>query len=130
MRKVHEPDFDRPDDDLRFFTELPKPELHLHLDGSLEPTLALELARTGVTANAICPGYCLTDLVKGQLRDTAKARGMAEDEVIEKVMLADQPTRRFVDTDDVGALAVHLCGPHSSSITGALLAIDGGWTAR
>jgi 3-hydroxybutyrate dehydrogenase len=69
-------------------------------------------------------------LVKGQLRDTAKARGMAEDEVIEKVMLADQPTRRFVDTDDVGALAVHLCGPHSSSITGALLAIDGGWTAR
>jgi 3-hydroxybutyrate dehydrogenase len=93
-------------------------------------TAALELARTGVTVNAICPGYCLTDLVRGQLKDTARARGMAEEDVIEKVMLADQPTRRFVDTDDVGALAVHLCGPHSASITGALLAIDGGWTAR
>jgi 3-hydroxybutyrate dehydrogenase len=93
-------------------------------------TVALELARTGVTANAICPGYCLTDLVRNQLKDTARARGMAEEDVIEKVMLADQPTRRFVETDDVGALAVHLCGPHSSSITGALLAIDGGWTAR
>jgi len=55
---------------------------------------------------------------------------MPEEEVVEKVMLADQPTRRFVGVDDVGALAVHLCGPHSSSITGALLAIDGGWTAR
>jgi 3-hydroxybutyrate dehydrogenase len=93
-------------------------------------TVALELARTGVTANAICPGYCLTDLVRNQLKDTARARGMAEEDVIEKVMLADQPTRRFVETDDVGALAVHLCGPHSGSITGALLAIDGGWTAR
>jgi 3-hydroxybutyrate dehydrogenase len=93
-------------------------------------TVALELARTGVTCNAICPGYCLTDLVRGQLADTARARGMAEDEVVERVLLADQPTRRFVDTADVGALAVHLCGPHSSSITGALLAIDGGWTAR
>ena len=93
-------------------------------------TAALELARTGVTVNAINPGYCLTELVKGQLADTAKARGMAVEDVVERVMLADQPTRRFVDVDDVGALAVHLCGPHSSSITGACLAIDGGWTAR
>lgn len=93
-------------------------------------TTALELARSGITCNAICPGYVHTELVRNQLADTAKARGMAVEEVVEKVMLADQPTKRFVEPDDIGSLAVHLCGPHSSSITGALLAIDGGWTAR
>ncbi len=69
MQKVHEPDFIRPDDDLRFFTELPKPELHLHLDGSLDPTLALELARTrkveaprdwaGMRAALVAPERCV-----------------------------------------------------------------------
>lgn len=69
MLRVHEPDFVRPDDDLRFFTELPKPELHLHLDGSLDPTLALELARTrkvdaprdwvGMRAALVAPERCV-----------------------------------------------------------------------
>jgi 3-hydroxybutyrate dehydrogenase len=75
-------------------------------------------------------GYVLTDLVRNQLADTAKARGISEEEVINKVLLADQPTKQFVKPEDVAALVLHLCGPHSSSFTGACLSIDGGWTAR
>jgi 3-hydroxybutyrate dehydrogenase len=71
-----------------------------------------------------------TDLVKNQLKDTAKARGIPEEEVIDKVLLADQPTKQFVKPEDIGALVLHMCGPHSSSITGACWSIDGGWTAR
>ncbi len=201
-------------------------------------TVALELAQTGITCNAICPGgrrrravprragplarpcrepppllwpcraarepvhpctlaagYVLTDLVRNQLKDTAKARGISEAEVVDKVrraglqglpgaaggagrggcspaeagpaacrstssvrppssaclpgaapprgqlsqslllaplqvLLADQPTKQFVKPEDVAALVLHLCGPHSSSFTGACLSIDGGWTAR
>ncbi|KAL6759925.1 hypothetical protein V8C86DRAFT_2563919 [Haematococcus lacustris] len=93
-------------------------------------TLALEVATKGVTVNAICPGYVLTDLVKNQIKDQAKTRGVTEDQVISQVMLADQPTKQFVKPEDIAGLVLHLCGPHSSSITGACLSIDGGWVAR
>ena len=70
------------------------------------------------------------DLVRNQLEDTARVRGMSVEEVVEKVMLADQPTKAFVKPEDLAAMVVHLCGPHSASITGACLSVDGGWTVQ
>lgn len=82
------------------------------------------------THASIAIGYAFTDLVRNQLEDTARIRNMTKEQVITDVLLRDQPTKRFVEPDDIGALVVHLCGPHSSNITGACLSIDGGWTAR
>lgn len=96
----------------------------------LTKTLALEVAEFGVTVNAICPGYVLTPLVEKQIPDTAKARGIPEEEVIRDVMLGNQPTKRFVGTDELGALAVFLCSDAAASITGTALPMDGGWTAQ
>ena len=93
-------------------------------------TAALEVARTGVTVNAVCPGYVRTELIDRQIGDQAKARGIPEDRVIEDVLLADQPTKRFVRVEEVGALVRFLCSDEAGSITGACLSIDGGWTAR
>jgi 3-hydroxybutyrate dehydrogenase len=93
-------------------------------------TIALEGAEFGVTSNAICPGYVKTPLVEKQIPDTAKARGMTEAEVIEKVILEAQPTKKFVTIEDVAALAVFLAGPNSASLTGAAYQIDGGWIAK
>ncbi len=96
----------------------------------LTKTVALEGAEFGVTCNAICPGYVKTALVEKQIPDTAKARGMTEEEVIQKVILEAQPTKKFVGIDEVAALAVFLAGKNSGSITGAAYQIDGGWTAK
>ncbi|GAX81173.1 hypothetical protein CEUSTIGMA_g8606.t1 [Chlamydomonas eustigma] len=93
-------------------------------------TLALEVAQKNITCNAICPGVCLTDLVKNQVEGLAKARGVPPETVIDNELLAFQPTKRFVDARDIAALVLHLCGPNSSSFTGASHSIDGGWTAR
>ena len=96
----------------------------------LAKVTALEGAEHGVTCNAICPGYVKTPLVEKQIPDTAKARGMTEEEVVQKVILAAQPTRKFVSVEDVAALAAFLAGPNSGSITGAAYQIDGGWVAQ
>ena len=96
----------------------------------LTKTVALEAAEHGVTVNAICPGYVLTPLVQNQIPDTAKARGITEDEVIKDVMLGNQPTKEFVTTEQLGGLAVFLCSDAAASITGAALPMDGGWTAQ
>ena len=101
-----------------------------HGVAGLTKTVALEVAQKGVTCNAICPGYVLTDLVRNQLEDTARARGIPKERVVSDVLLADQPTKEFVKAEDIGQLAVHLCGPNSSCFTGACISIDGGWTAR
>jgi 3-hydroxybutyrate dehydrogenase len=101
-----------------------------HGVAGLTKTAALEVARTGVTVNAVCPGYVLTDLVRKQIGDQAKARGMPAERVVEDVLLADQPTKRFVTPGEVGALVAFLCGDDAGSITGACLSVDGGWTAR
>ncbi len=93
-------------------------------------TIALEGAEHGVTCNAICPGYVKTPLVEAQIPDTAKARGMTEEEVVQKVILEAQPTKQFVTVEQVGALAVFLCSDNASQITGAAHQIDGGWIAK
>ena len=91
---------------------------------------ALEGAEFGVTCNAICPGYVKTPLVEKQIPDTARERGITEEEVVKDVMLGPQPTKQFVGTDEIGALAVFLCSGQARSITGAALQIDGGWVAH
>jgi 3-hydroxybutyrate dehydrogenase len=96
----------------------------------LTKTVALEVAEHGITANAICPGYVLTPLVEKQIPDTAKARGISEEAVKRDVLLGAQPTKQFVTTEQIGALAVFLCSDAAASITGAALPIDGGWTAQ
>lgn len=96
----------------------------------LTKTIALETARDNITVNAICPGYVLTPLVEGQIRDQAKAHKLPEDEVIEKVILDPQPTKKFVQIEEVAKLALFLCDDAAQGITGASLPIDGGWTAR
>jgi 3-hydroxybutyrate dehydrogenase len=101
-----------------------------HGIAGLTKTVALELAQQGITANAICPGYVLTPLVEKQIPDTAKARGITEEEVVRDVLLAAQPTKRFVAVEEVAALTSFLCSDGAASITGALLPIDGGWTSQ
>ncbi|MEX2644528.1 MAG: 3-hydroxybutyrate dehydrogenase [Acetobacterales bacterium] len=93
-------------------------------------TIALEGAEHGVTCNAICPGYVLTPLVEKQIPDTARARGITEDEVKRNVLLAAQPTKQFVTVEQIAALACFLCSDDAASITGAALPIEGGWTAQ
>jgi 3-hydroxybutyrate dehydrogenase len=95
----------------------------------LTKTVALELARTGITCNAICPGYVLTPLVENQIADTAKARGISEEEVMADVLLGSQPTRRFTSVEDLGAMALFLCGDAASNITGSSQVMDGGYIA-
>ena len=95
----------------------------------LTKTVALELAAHGVTVNCISPGYVWTPLVERQIPDTMRTRGLTEEQVINDVLLAAQPTKRFVTPDQVAALAVFLCSDAASQITGANLPMDGGWTA-
>jgi 3-hydroxybutyrate dehydrogenase len=96
----------------------------------LTKTVALEAAEFGITCNALCPGYVRTPLVENQIKDTAKARGISEEQVIRDVMLGEQPTKQFVTVEELGALTVFLCGEFSASITGAAIPVDGGWTAH
>ena len=92
-------------------------------------TVALEAARDGVTVNCISPGYIWTSLVENQIPDTMKARGLTREQVMNDVLLAAQPTKRFVTPEEVAALALFLCREECRSITGANLSMDGGWTA-
>lgn len=92
--------------------------------------VALETATDNITCNAICPGYVNTPLVQNQIRDQAKAHGIPEAEVVEKIIMQPQPTKKFVEVDQLGALAVFLCSDVAQNITGASLPVDGGWTAR
>lgn len=96
----------------------------------LTKTVALEVAQNGITCNAICPGYVLTPLVLKQIPDTAKARGMTEEQVKRDVLLHAQPTKQFVTVEQVAGTAVFLCSDHAASITGTNISVEGGWTAQ
>jgi 3-hydroxybutyrate dehydrogenase len=100
-----------------------------HGIAGLTKTVALELARSKITCNCISPGYVWTPLVEKQIPNTMKARNMRRDEVISEVLLAAQPTKEFVRVEQVASLALFLCSEQAAQITGANLAIDGGWTA-
>ena len=92
-------------------------------------SVALECAEDNVTVNAICPGYVKTPLVEGQITDTANARGITEEEVINDVLLKAQWTKKFVDIDQVAEIVLFLCSNAAENITGTHISVDGGWTA-
>lgn len=100
-----------------------------HGIAGLTKTVALETAPHGITVNCISPGYVWTPLVEGQIPDTMKARGLTREQVMQDVLLAAQPTKQFVQPEQVAALALFLCRDEAASITGANYAMDGGWTA-
>jgi 3-hydroxybutyrate dehydrogenase len=101
-----------------------------HGIAGLTKTVALEVAEQGITVNAVCPGYVLTPLVEKQIPDTARARGITEGEVRRDVLLASQPPKKFVTVAQVAGFVQFLCSSAADSITGAVLPIDGGWTAH
>jgi 3-hydroxybutyrate dehydrogenase len=101
-----------------------------HGIAGLTKTAALELATFGVTCNAICPGYVKTPLVEGQIADQAKARNMTPEQVMKDVILAAQPTKKFVEYDQLAGLMLYLVSDAGASVNGALLPVDGGWTAQ
>jgi 3-hydroxybutyrate dehydrogenase len=100
-----------------------------HGIAGLTKTIALETARDGITVNCISPGYVWTPLVEAQIPDTMKTRGLTREQVMNDVLLAAQPTKRFVTPEEVAALALFLCREEARSITGTNLSMDGGWTA-
>jgi len=101
-----------------------------HGIAGLTKTVALEVAQQGITMNAICPGYVWTPLVEKQIPDTAKARGITQEQVINDVLLHAQPTKKFVQVDEIAALATFLASDAAASLTGAIIPVDGGWTAQ
>lgn len=96
----------------------------------LTKTVALETAEMGVTVNAICPGYVWTPLVQKQLEDQAKTHGISKEDVVRNIMLAPQPTKAFVQPEEIAELSAYLCTDWARSITGTSISIDGGWTAK
>ena len=100
-----------------------------HGIAGLTKTAALELATFGITVNAISPGYVWTPLVEAQIPDTMAARKMTKEQVIDEVLLKAQPTKQFVQIDEVAALAVFLCSDAAKGMTGSNVSLDGGWTS-
>lgn len=95
----------------------------------LTKVTALETAQDPITANAICPGYVLTPMVEAQIPDTMKEYGMDRDQVISDVMLARQPSKDFVTSQQLAGTVKFLCSEDAAQITGTTISVDGGWTA-
>jgi 3-hydroxybutyrate dehydrogenase len=100
-----------------------------HGIAGLTKTAALEVATHGITVNCISPGYVWTPLVENQIPDTMKTRNLTREQVINDVLLDAQPTKQFVQPEQVAALALFLCRDEAAAITGANYSMDGGWTA-
>jgi 3-hydroxybutyrate dehydrogenase len=92
--------------------------------------VALEAAEHGITANAICPTYTRTPLVTGQIAEQARVHRLSEQEVVEKIMLAPAAIKRLLEPEEVATLVLYLCSEAASAVTGAVYALDAGWTAR
>ena len=93
-------------------------------------SVGLEVATFGITCNAICPGYVMTPIVKNQIADQARTRGISQEEVVRTVILAAQPTRQFVTFDQLNGLLLYLVSDAGASANGSSYSIDGGWTAQ
>ncbi len=96
----------------------------------LTKTLAIEGAGFNITCNAVCPGYVHTPIIDKQLPDQMQATGLSKEEVINKIMLAKQPIKEFIDADLIAATVAFLAQDQASTITGIALPVDGGWTAE
>jgi 3-hydroxybutyrate dehydrogenase len=96
----------------------------------LTRTTALEGGKYGITANALCPAYVRTPLLEGQIADQARTRGIAPEDVVEKVMLEPTAIKRLIEPTEVAALVAYLCSDAASSVTGAAWTIDLGWTTQ
>jgi 3-hydroxybutyrate dehydrogenase len=95
----------------------------------LTKTVALEVARDGITVNCISPGYVWTPLVEKQIPNAMKTRNLTREQVIRDVLLEAQPTKQFVTAEEVAGIAVFLCSDAAKQITGTNISVDGGWTA-
>jgi 3-hydroxybutyrate dehydrogenase len=96
----------------------------------LSKVIALEGAAHGVTSNCVNPAYVRTPLVEGQIADQARAHGLSEDDVVEKVMLAPAAIKRLLEPAEVADAVSWLCSPSATSVTGTSLVMDGGWSAH
>lgn len=96
----------------------------------LTKVVALENAESGITCNAICPGWVLTPLVERQIEARAAARGLSLEQAGRELLEEKQPSKRFTTVEQLGALVLFLCGEGAANITGASLTVDGGWTAQ
>jgi 3-hydroxybutyrate dehydrogenase len=96
----------------------------------LTKVVALEMATTGITCNAICPGWVLTPLVQKQIDDRAKAEGIAADKAKAELLAEKQPSGQFATPEEMGALCVFLCSDAAAQMRGVALPVDGGWTAQ
>jgi 3-hydroxybutyrate dehydrogenase len=93
-------------------------------------TLALEGAEHGITANAVCPAYVRTPLVEKQIADQARAHGLPEDEVLEKVILAPHAVKELIEPSEVAGVVAFLVSPAGKMFTGSPVTLDQGWTSR
>lgn len=96
----------------------------------LTKAIALEVAETGVTCNAVCPGMAMTPIIEMQVADQAKVTGLSPDQVVREVFLNNQPIRRPVTAEEIAGAVVFLCSPAGAGVTGTALAVDGGYVAR
>ncbi len=96
----------------------------------LTKVVALETAKTGITCNAICPGWVLTPLVRKQTEARARSEGISVGEAEQQFLIEKQPSVHFTSVEEIGTLAVFLCGDSAGNLTGASLPVDGGWTAQ
>lgn len=96
----------------------------------LTKVVALEAAQSGITCNAICPGWVHTPLVQKQIDDKAKAEGISADEATARLLGEKQPNKRFIKPENIGAMIAFLCNEHGDSMTGEIITMDGGWTAQ